>query len=411
MSSWRSEPGCRTSRRARGRCSRIRTCVRGHQHRRGMPTSSVPTPVVGDARCRSKRSIRPSATYAAPAEWLAAADERIAEWHSYLDVVRSAPDGPPAYAKVIQAINEVCDPDDYIVSAAGGLPGELNTGWRSKSVGSFDSEYGYSHHGLRDRRAWGAKMARPTRRRHRLGRRRLVPDDELGHLLDRDDRPEGDLHRLRQRRVRGHQPAAGQHGWRGVQQPAAHDDHERYVQVDFVKHAEAMGAIAERVDGIDDLGAAFARAKAADRTNVIVIPVDQYSWTEGGAWWEVGVPRSASDRRSVRRARTGRKTSGASASGSDRDGRVRWPGGRHHRCRLVCRRGDRRHPGRCRGQGGPRRSRRGTRRARGGPPRGRRALRPDRCRPGRRPRSADRQRQRRVRSARRRRRCRGELRR
>ena len=42
--------------------------------------------------------------------------------------------------------------------------------------------------------------------------------------------------------------------------------HERYFQVDFVKHAESMGAIAERVERLDDLAAAFARAKAADRT-------------------------------------------------------------------------------------------------------------------------------------------------
>ena len=51
-----------------------------------------------------------------------------------------------------------------------------------------------------------------------------------------------------------------------------------------------MGAIAERVESVDDLPAAFARAKAADRSYVIVVPVDQYTWTEGGAWWEVGVP-------------------------------------------------------------------------------------------------------------------------
>jgi len=63
-----------------------------------------------------------------------------------------------------------------------------------------------------------------------------------------------------------------------------------------------MGAIAERVEGIDDLMAAFARAKAADRSYVIVIPVDQYTWTEGGAWWEVGVPE-VSERAGVRAAR------------------------------------------------------------------------------------------------------------
>ena len=54
-------------------------------------------------------------------------------------------------------------------------------------------------------------------------------------------------------------------------------------RVDFVKHAEASGAISEKVETIDELRAAFARANAADRSYVIVIDVDQYAWTEGGA--------------------------------------------------------------------------------------------------------------------------------
>jgi 3D-(3,5/4)-trihydroxycyclohexane-1,2-dione acylhydrolase (decyclizing) len=78
--------------------------------------------------------------------------------------------------------------------------------------------------------------------------------------------------------------------------------HERYVQVDFVAHAQSMGAVAERVERLDDLPAAFARAKAADRSAVIVMPIDPYAWTEGGAWWEVGIPE-VSDREAVRTAR------------------------------------------------------------------------------------------------------------
>ena len=77
--------------------------------------------------------------------------------------------------------------------------------------------------GLRDRRRLGRQDGTRRGRRHRLGRRRLVPDDELGHLLDRDDRSQGDLHRLRQRRLRGHQPSPGQLGRRRIQQPARHD--------------------------------------------------------------------------------------------------------------------------------------------------------------------------------------------
>ena len=86
-------------------------------------------PVVGDAKVSLEAIDAVLGTYAAPPEWLAMADEQIAEWHAYLDSW-SGPthDGPPAYAEVIQAINAVADPEDYILSAAGGLPGELTHG-------------------------------------------------------------------------------------------------------------------------------------------------------------------------------------------------------------------------------------------------------------------------------------------
>ena len=57
-----------------------------------------------------------------------------------------------------------------------------------------------------------------------------------------------------------------------------------------------------RVATIDELGEAFDWARTTDRTTVIVIDTDPHAWTEGGAWWEVGVPE-ASDVPSIREAR------------------------------------------------------------------------------------------------------------
>lgn len=53
-----------------------------------------------------------------------------------------------------------------------------------------------------------------------------------------------------------------------------------------------MGANADTVSNPAELGEAFKRAKAADKTSVIVMKVDAYDgWTtEGHAWWEVGTP-------------------------------------------------------------------------------------------------------------------------
>ena len=68
------------------------------------------------------------------------------------------------------------------------------------------------------------------------------------------------------------------------------------------RHARAMGANAEKVSGIGDFEAALARAKKSDRTSVIVIDTDAYTWVPGDAFWEVGVPE-VSSRESVKKAK------------------------------------------------------------------------------------------------------------
>ena len=67
--------------------------------------------------------------------------------------------------------------------------------------------------------------------------------------------------------------------------------------VDFAAHAAAMGAATEKVSNPQELGEAFRRAKASDKTYVIVMDVDPYEgWTaQGHAWWEVGTPHITND--------------------------------------------------------------------------------------------------------------------
>ena len=63
-----------------------------------------------------------------------------------------------------------------------------------------------------------------------------------------------------------------------------------------------MGCDAETVTSIAELVGAFARARAADRTYVIALRTSDSDWTEGGTFWEVGVPE-VSNRASVLEAR------------------------------------------------------------------------------------------------------------
>ena len=261
------------------------------------------TPVVGDARVTLEALDGLLGDYRAPASWLAQAQDHIAEWHRYLDSWKDREtQGRPAYAQVIQIINDLCNADDYCLSAAGGLPGELTMGWRSKAVGTFDSEYGYSTMGYEVAGAWGAKMARP-------GSDVIAFVGDGSYLMMNSD--------VYSTVMTGHKVIfmiLDNGGFAVINRLQVHTGgaefnnllrttrHEEYFRVDFAAHAQSMGAIAERVERLEDLPDAWRRAKAADRSYAIIMDIDQYTWTEGGAWWEVGIPE-VSDREDVRIAR------------------------------------------------------------------------------------------------------------
>ena len=261
------------------------------------------TPVLGDAKVSIEAVDCLLGDYRAPTSWLEAAQTHIGDWHRYLDSWKSREvKRSPAYAQVIQTVNGLCDEDDYCLSAAGGLPGELTMGWRSKSVGSFDSEYGYSTMGYEVAGAWGARMARPSGDVIAWvgdGSYLMMNSDIYSTVMTgqkvifmvMDNGGFAVINRL--------QVNTGGAEFNNLLRTTRHDE---YFRVDFVSHVRSMGARAEKVERLEDLPDAWRRAKAADRSYAIVMDIDQYTWTEGGAWWEVGLPE-VSDREQVRVAR------------------------------------------------------------------------------------------------------------
>lgn len=258
--------------------------------------------VVGDALVSLTSLADEVDDYRAPDEWLSHAVEERTKWRAYLDDYVARKTEVPTYAQVIRAVNDLADDDDYQVAAAGGLPGEINMGWRTASVGTIDIEYGFSCMGYEIPGAWGAKMAMPERDviswvgdgSYLMMNSDIHSTVATGHkviFIVCDNGGFAVINRL--------QVNTGGEEFNNLL------EHTRRVsdtRVDFVKHAESLGAIAEKVTGIEDFQAAFRRAKAADRSYVIVIETDPYEWTEGGAWWEVGVPE-VSDRDEVLHAR------------------------------------------------------------------------------------------------------------
>ena len=137
--------------------------------------------------------------------------------------------------------------------------------------------------------------------------------------------PPDDRDRVRQRRLRRHRPAAGQPGRGLVQQPARRLPRRRAswsgstsppTPRRWAAHAEA------RVDHRRARRRAFERARCADRTTVIVIATDPHAWTEGGAWWEVGVPEMSEPAGDPGRAGRARRGQGRPAAGRLRRSRA-----------------------------------------------------------------------------------------
>ena len=246
--------------------------------------------VVGDALVSIRELDEELGDYRAPAEWLEYAGDERREWLEYLDDYVDQDFEIPTYAQVIRTVNDMVDDDDYQVAAAGGLPGELNMGWESKSVGSIDIEYGFSCMGYEIPGAWGAKMALPDRDiiswvgdgSYLMMNSDIHSTVATGHkviFIVCDNGGFAVINRL--------QVNTGGEEFNNLLE---HTKRIRDTRVDFVQHAESLGAIAEKVAGIKQLREAFGRAKAADRSYVIVIDTNPYEWTEGGSWWEVGVP-------------------------------------------------------------------------------------------------------------------------
>ncbi|WP_285720141.1 MULTISPECIES: 3D-(3,5/4)-trihydroxycyclohexane-1,2-dione acylhydrolase (decyclizing) [unclassified Pantoea] len=236
--------------------------------------------------------------------WLEKGRRAFAKWNELIAArqERTVSDGDPTYAQVIGVVNAAAAAEDYIISAAGGLPGELVKGWRVKNPGTFDCEFGFSCMGYELSAGWGVAMAEQDRDVFVMigdGTYMMMNSDIYssvlsGHkfiLLVCDNGGYAVINRL--------QNAKGGASFNNllkdcrVQEP---------FHVDFVAHAQSMGALARKVSSLDELEEAIGWAKGNDRTTVISIDTHPFDWTPGDAWWDVGVPE-VSARDSVNQAR------------------------------------------------------------------------------------------------------------
>jgi 3D-(3,5/4)-trihydroxycyclohexane-1,2-dione acylhydrolase (decyclizing) len=102
--------------------------------------------------------------YRVSAEYTAGFTAHREEWTRVVDRAYHLDHGPlPAQTEVLGALNELMEPRDVIVQAAGSLPGDLQMLWRASDEKAYHVEYGYSCMGYEIAGALGAKLAAPDR--------------------------------------------------------------------------------------------------------------------------------------------------------------------------------------------------------------------------------------------------------
>jgi len=249
-------------------------------------------PLVADARAGLEALDAALGDWQAPRAWRDAAHRAKQEWTQVAARYTASTNLElPSDAQVLGALQRAGAASDIVVCAAGGLPGELHKLWRPGAPLGYHAEYGYSCMGYEIAGAIGVKMAQPDREvvvsvgdgSYLMMNSEIASSIMLGVkliIVVNDNRGFACINRL--------QRATGGESFNNLLRDTWHD---ALPTIDFAAHARSLGADAVKVKSIDELEAAFAGARQARITQVIVIETDPMVVTDaGGYWWDVAVP-------------------------------------------------------------------------------------------------------------------------
>ena len=245
------------------------------------------TPVVSDAKIGLLELSKILGDWKAPDYWYQQAIKETKKWDQYVEK-QSGPTNQkiPSYAHAVGAVYRNADPSDIVVTAAGGLVGEVAQIWKPKQINTFETDWGYSCMGYEISGALGIKMAKPDQEV-------IVFIGDGSYLLNNSDIYSSILYEKKLIIVicdnSGHMVINRLQLAKGGKEYLCSLKTSRatnFFEVDFAAHAASMGAEAETITSTSELEAAFLRAKKSNKTYVIALKTHGYEWLEGTAFWE-----------------------------------------------------------------------------------------------------------------------------
>jgi 3D-(3,5/4)-trihydroxycyclohexane-1,2-dione acylhydrolase (decyclizing) len=230
-------------------------------------------------------------------------------WFKEVDRLRGQRSKPlPSQAEVIGVVNDFLGSKDVVVCAAGSLPGDLHKLWRCHDPKSYHLEYGYSCMGYEIPAAIGIKMAEPGREVYAMigDGNYLMMSQEIVTSIQ-----EGikivvivlDNHGFAS--IGGLSESLGceRFGTRLQSRGSKGQLSGPILPVRFADNAASLGANAILIARTEEIAPALEKAKASDRTTIIVLETDlEHGVPSYETWWDVPIS-DASKMESIQRAR------------------------------------------------------------------------------------------------------------
>jgi 3D-(3,5/4)-trihydroxycyclohexane-1,2-dione acylhydrolase (decyclizing) len=256
--------------------------------------------VVADARAALDALALALAGWSADPAYRTRAGDLAARWQATVETAYTTRHQPrPAQAEVIGVVNEVSGERDVVLCAAGSMPGDLHKLWRTRDVGGYHVEYGYSCMGYEIAGGLGAKLAAPDREvfvmvgdgSYLMMATELVTAVQEGIKLVVvcvDNHGFASIGSLSE--SVGSQRFGTSYRYRG---PGGRLD-GGFLPVDLAGNAASLGVDVLRTGNIEEFRQALVKARAADRTTLVYIETDpSHAAPSSDAWWDVPVAEVA----------------------------------------------------------------------------------------------------------------------
>ncbi len=252
-------------------------------------------PLVGDARVTLRELAEALRGYKVEEHYTSRVQSFQEAWEKELTRLHHLGWGPPiSQGEVIGVVNEVSEPRDVVVCAAGSLPGDLHKMWRTRDPKGYHLEYGYSCMGYEISGGLGVKMAAPDREVYVMvgdGSYLMMAQEIVTSLQEGFKLNIVLLDNHGFSSIGGLTRACGNRGMGTEYRYRRNGKLEgEIIPVDFVENARSLGADAVRATTRDELMQALLAARRSSKTSVVVIEAAYDQRVPGyESWWDVPI--------------------------------------------------------------------------------------------------------------------------